>query len=113
MKLISIAGALLVAMVGQAMALDTRPYVGSWSGTLGDGKPVTVSVPPGVTDGQSVGYTFDNEDQGPQTATAQGQKLRLDNPSGSYILLGPVKRDRIKFYWTNGSKSTTATLVKN
>ena len=108
-----LAGAIMAVMLGgSAMALDGKAYEGTWSAQFSDGTPVSMTIPAGVTSGAAVTYYCKNQDQGPQTPTVQGNKIRLDNPSGTYILIGPVKGNHLPFFWTNGTNKANLILTK-
>ena len=111
MKFGAFAAALLFA--APAFAFDERPYVGTWMGQTPTGaKAIAMTIPAGVSTGSSVTYSFDNQDQGPQTPKVIGKRLRLDNPSGTYMIVGPPKENRLPFFWTNGERKTTTVLVR-
>jgi hypothetical protein len=112
MKRLLIGAGLSCLMVGQAFALDGKAYEGTWNGQLKDGKPVSLTIPAGVAQGQSATYYYNNQLQAPQTPTVQNNKIRLDNPSGTYIVIGPVKGSHLPYFWTDGTHTATAVLLK-
>ena len=112
MKQVLIGSALSCLLVGQAFALDGKAYQGTWTGQLKDGKPLSMTIPAGVANGEAVAYSYNNQSQGPQTPTVQKNKIRLDNPSGTYILIGPVKGAHLPFFWTDGSQRANAVLTR-
>ncbi len=112
-KLISGAVISTVMLAAPAWAFNGAAYEGTWSGQLSSGKPVVLSIPAGVESGAAASYSFDNADQGPQTPTVQGKKIKFSNPqNGNYVLVGPVKGDRLPYFWTDGSHKASTILIK-
>ena len=97
-------------LLGQAYAAGS--YEGTWSGQLKSGTPVMLSIPAGVESGAAASYSYGGQDQGPQTPTMRGKKIRFDNPSGTYIIVGPVKGNSLPYFWTDGSHKATAVLSR-
>ena len=112
LKILAFSVALASLPAAPALALDGKPYEGTWTGQLSNGTPLSMTIPAGVANGAAVTYSFNNQDQGPQTPTVQGNKIRLDNPSGTYIVIGPVKGNHLPYFWTNGTKKTNLVLIK-
>jgi hypothetical protein len=112
MKQALIGPVLSCLLIGQAYALDSKAYEGTWTGQLHDGSHLYMSIPAGVTQGQTVSYSFRDKDQGPQTPTVQKNKIRLDNPSGSYIVIGPAKGNHLPLFWTDGTHTAATVLTK-
>lgn len=112
MKQLLIGSALSCLFIGQALALDGKAYEGTWAGQLKDGKPVSMTISAGVANGDAVSYSYNNQNQGPQTPTVQKNKIRLDNPSGTHIVIGPVKGSHLPFFWTDGKQTANAVLTK-
>ena len=105
--------ALTGLLIGQAFALDGKVYEGTWAAQYPDGTPVSMTIPAGVANGAAVTYSYKNQDQGPQTPTVQGNKIRLDNSMGvTYMIIGPVKGNHLPMFWTNGTNKANIVLVK-
>ncbi len=109
-KAISTFAVVSALLVGQAYAAGN--YEGTWSGQLKSGTPVMLMIPPGIEGGAPASYSYGGQDQGPQTPTMQGKKIRLDNPTGSYIVVGPVKGNSLPYFWTDGSHKASAVLTR-
>jgi hypothetical protein len=111
-KHVLIGSALSCLLTGQALALDGKAYEATWAGQMKDGEPVSMTISAGVANGGAVSYSYNNQNQGPQTPTVQKNKIRLDNPSGTYIVIGPVKGSHLPLFWTDGKRTANAVLTK-
>ena len=110
-KAISTFAVVSALLVGQAYAAGS--YAGTWSGQLSSGTPVTVVIPEGVESGAPASYSYDGQDQGMMTPVMQGKKIRLNNSSNAnYLLVGPVKGDKLPYFWTDGSHKASAVLSR-
>ena len=102
----------IVALGNMAVSLDTKPFVGTWEGKLGGGSTVRLTIPAKIGEGAPANYWFGGKKQAPQTPSVAGDKIRLDNPGPSYILIGPVKGNQMTFFWTDGKNRASAVLAK-
>ena len=104
--------ALLGAMTTSAFALDTRPYAGTWVGKLSSGDTIQLVIPQGIEKGQKVSYWYAGKKQAPQTPVLMQDRVRLNNPGSSYIVIGPVKGNQLPYFWTNGKNQTQVVMVR-
>ena len=104
--------ALSAASMSAVMAQDSTAFAGTWTGRTITGQTVQIEIPAGVTQGQPVVYILNGQQQEAQVAVATGDRIRLNNSGQSYILLGPVKDNSMRYTRTNGQSQAIATLTK-
>jgi len=100
------------ATVSGALALDTRPYAGTWVGKLSNGDSVKLVIPRRLGEDDFVQYWYDGELQSPQVPKFLKNRIRLDNPGPNYLIIGPVEGQRMRYYWTDGDNSARTILKK-
>jgi hypothetical protein len=103
---------LIAASTGVVMAQDTKSYVGTWTGRTLTGQTVQIEIPAGIAQGQPVTYFFNGLQQEPQTPVLMGERIRLSSSGSSYILLGPVEGNSMRYVRTSGQSQALATLTK-
>ena len=103
---------LSAASMSAVMAQDSTAFVGTWTGRTITGQAVQIEIPEGVAQGQPVAHILNGRQQEPQIAVATGDRIRLNNSGQSYILLGPVKDNSMRYTRTNGQSQAIATLTK-
>jgi hypothetical protein len=89
--------ALSAASMSAVMAQDSTAFAGTWTGRTITGQTVQIEIPAGVTQGQPVVYILNGQQQEAQVAVATGDRIRLNNSGQSYILLGPVKANSMRY----------------
>jgi hypothetical protein len=94
------------------MAQDSTAFVGTWTGRTITGQTVQIEIPDGVTQGQPIVHILNGQRQEPQIAVVMEDRIRLSNSGQSYILLGPVKGNSMRYTRTNGQSQAIATLTK-
>lgn len=112
MKAVVAAFALIVATSGAAVAQDAKAFVGTWVGKTPTGATIQLDIPAGIAQGQPATYYFNGQQQAPQTPVMMGGQIRLNNPSATYIVIGPPKGKSMPYMWTDGQRQTQATLTK-
>ena len=93
--------------IGPALALDSKAYEGTWTGPH-----VKLIIPAGIDKGAASTYYYNGALQAPQMPTVQGNKVKLTNPSATYIVIGPAKGKSLPFFWTDGTHKFNTILAK-
>ncbi len=102
----------VIATSGGAMAQDAKAFVGTWTGKTQTGATIQLDIPAGIAQGQPATYYFNGQQQAPQTPVMMGNQIRLNNPSATYIVIGPPKGKSMPYMWTDGQRQAQATLTK-